>query len=364
MSCTWAGLSFTEAELALRYRKSRRDELVALSAPELIERTAKSVADGDCDPILLISPEPYLAETAVAAITTAWLGAEPDQFQLISLNCREFSHDEYLTNVLTFGMFAQRRLAILSDIDQLNTAEIDLVADSFDHLPPETLVVCTATTKKNIKSKLIKALQRAGKIIELPILRGMDLVNWLRKMAKAERLALDPQVEAELIATFSGDLNQLRSELAKLVAYKGASGGTVSIADLKAVMGRSSLHSIFNLTDALGEQNISKARAELQHLLNAGENPGYIVAMLQWHLANLWQCKAAPAADPQSLAKTLSIHPYVARKCVKQAANFKLATLENSYLLAVECEYRLKAGKAPRADVELDRLIVETVTSI
>lgn len=337
---------------------------MAVSAPQLIEQTAKAVAGGDCAPILFLSAESYLVETAVQAVTTAWLGTEPDQFQLISLNCREFSPDDYLANVLTFGMFAQRRLAILSDIELLNAAGLDLVADSFGHLPPETLVVCTAATKKNIKSKLLQALQAAGKIIELPALRGLDLVSWLRKMAKAEKLTLDPQVEAELIATFSGDLNQLQSELAKLAAYKGIAGSAVSIADLKAVMGRSSLHSIFNLTDAIGEQNLSRARSELLNLLNAGENPAYIVAMLQWHLANLWQCKAAPSTDPQALAKQLGIHPYVAKKCLKQAANFELATLEKSYLLAVECEFRLKAGKAPRADVELDRLIVETIANL
>lgn len=312
---------------------------------------------------LLVSEESFLLESAIKEITAIWLGDSYDPLQVITLDSSQLSSEAFLSSVLTFGMFVQKRLALLRDMDSLSTEVSTAIAEAVTAIPPGTLLVCTIRSKRAPRSKLVKSLSEAGGLVELPALRGGDLYRWLRQTAKEVGLTLAPEAEAELAATFGSDLYQLRNELDKLATYIGKDGVLVGLSDLKAVMGRSSLHNIFNLTDALGSRNLLKAKEELNQLLRSGESPIYVLTMLGWHLANLWQCKTAPSANPQNLAKLLGIHPYVATKSLKQAENFSVNQLEEAYLLTVEAEYLLKTGKAPRMDVELDRLIVKSITN-
>ena len=312
---------------------------------------------------LLVSPEAFLIEEAIKTITTTWLGVEYDPLQIITLNSKELTSDQFLTSVLTFDIFVQKRLALLRDVDQLANDVLTNIAESISQLPPKTLLICTVVAKKAPHNKLIKTVKQIGKIIDIPMLKGRELYRLVRQKADELGLSIDEEVEAELVATFSNDLYLLYNELVKLSSFVGSNKEQVGIKDLQAVMGKSSLHSIFNLTDALGAKELSRARQDLQDLLQSGESPIYVITMLQWHLANLWQCKASAIQDGQALAKLLNIHPYVASKSIRQANNFTLEELEESYLLTVETEYRLKTGKAPRIDVELDRLLVKSITN-
>ncbi|MBO8126158.1 MAG: DNA polymerase III subunit delta [Firmicutes bacterium] len=333
------------------------------SSLSILKKLRNEIATQTARAYLIVSEQSLLLEQAIQTVIAAWLGKDYDQLQIINLNSSELTPDYFLSNVLTFGIFAQRRLALLRAADELNGDALNTVAEAIDQIPEETLLLCTVEGKKPPKGKLTTAIKKAGVILELPQLRGADLYQWTREEAAGLGLTLSPEVEAELVATFGGNLFQLQSELLKLATFVGEEKRQVEIKDLKEVMGRSSLHSIFDLTDALGQKNLVKARAELNQLLRSGENPMYVLTMLQWHLANLWQCKSTAGANPQQVAAVLGIHPYVASKSLKQAANFDLEELSRAYLLAVETEYRLKTGKAPRMDVELDRLLVKTIAN-
>ena len=111
-------------------------------------------------------------------------------------------------------------------------------------------------------------------------------------------------------------------------------------------------YNIFALTDTLGEAAPQKRLAALDHLLDLGEPPPRILAMLARQLRLLIRVKESSGA-PGDLAKSLNLPQGVVKRLPQQAARFSETALRSHLFLLHRIDYHLKTSAgAPRVWLE------------
>jgi DNA polymerase-3 subunit delta len=183
------------------------------------------------------------------------------------------------------------------------------------------------------------------------------LPRWVTERVRKHGGEIEPQAAAQLAAVVGADLRLLDQEAAKLVTYVNAER-PITTADVDEVVPYAQAAVIFDLVDALGRRDGRTAAQTLHRLLDAGEHPLGLLAMIVRQFRLLIQVKElkAEGANPQTIAKTLGIHPFPAGKLHNQAAYFTAAQLEAVYRHLLETDVGIKTGEI-EAEVALDLLV-------
>ncbi len=103
---------------------------------------------------------------------------------------------------------------------------------------------------------------------------------WIRNAARERGVAL-PERGAELLAErFGRDLRRQVNEIGKLLAYRDESEAAVTFAELETVIGGGTVRNRFRFTDAVRDGRTSDALLALDRLLEEGESPQALLALV------------------------------------------------------------------------------------
>lgn len=239
----------------------------------------------------------------------------------------------------------------------------EFLSGLLDYLPrlPETtrLVFVEAQPLKETQLVIKLALQQKGKtVLEFKQPNANELAHWITERAKKHGGAFDGKASARLASLIGGDLRRLDQEIIKLITYVNTQR-PVTEKDVILLVTDASTSSVFDMVDALGKRDGQRAVHELHHLLDQGENPLGLLAMIVRQFRLLIQAKELQQrnARPEEIAKQLSVHPFVAKKIGEQARTFRdLAQLEMIYRRLLDIDVDIKTGQT--ADVlALDLLV-------
>jgi DNA polymerase-3 subunit delta len=183
------------------------------------------------------------------------------------------------------------------------------------------------------------------------------LPRWIAERVNKHGGEIEPRAAAQLAAVVGADLRLLDQEVVKLVTYVNVER-PITTADVDEVVPYVQAAVIFDLVDALGQRDGRTAAQTLHRLLDAGEHPLGLLAMIVRQFRLLIQVKElkVKGADSRAIAKELGIHPFPARKLHNQASYFTPAQLEAVYRHLLETDAGVKSGEI-EAEVALDLLV-------
>src|SRR5512139_893559 len=221
--------------------------------------------------------------------------------------------------------------------------------DYVPRLPDTTRLVFVEFQPLNPKHQLIKlAGQQKGKtVIECRQPAAAELPRWIIDRAKKRGGSIEPAAAQRLAALIGADLLRLDTEINKLITYVNAQR-PITEKDVNLLVSDASASSVFDLVDALGRRDGQRAAHELHHLLDQGENPLGLLAMIvrQYRLLILVKELQARSLSPDAMAKELGQHPFVIKKLNEQARNYRDSTqLETIYRRLLEIETEIKTGQ-------------------
>ncbi len=171
-------------------------------------------------------------------------------------------------------------------------------------------------------------------------LEGAKLSNWVRGKFKNNDYNV-PSAVADLLTEIVGNESwALVNEINKLSNYKA--GGTITEKDVSLLVSCKEDDSIFDLVDAVGNQNKAKAFEMLYRLTNSGPDPHYLLVMLVYHFENL--LSVSGGSTPKHL------HPFVARKAASQARKFSKDDLLSKFNHLAELDIASKNGRVNLED--------------
>jgi DNA polymerase-3 subunit delta len=210
---------------------------------------------------------------------------------------------------------------------------------------PFNFPVVTAEGKK-LKKKDLKDIEN-GWVVECIPLKGRELVRWLQEEAISRGNEL-PTAAAEYLRFSCGENPALLSqEIEKASLYLGKKQRRITVDVFQSVGSRTAGRTLFELVDAVAERKGSAAVEVLQELLAQGKPPVLLVSMLSRHYLQMLEAYwlLEEGVSPGELSGVMVVHPFVAKKLMKQIRSYHLSEIEKILDGLLELDLSLKKGK-------------------
>ncbi|MGC8781963.1 MAG: DNA polymerase III subunit delta, partial [Anaerolineae bacterium] len=208
-------------------------------------------------------------------------------------------------------------------------------------------------------------LQREGRsrIILCVPPKHTELADWIRARARLRGVQLDANALADLADCIGDDLRQLDQELIKLADYVGGSRPATR-ADVRRLVPATRAANIFELVEALGQEDAVTAGRLLHHALDHdGEPPLRLLAMIarQYRLIILAKALLVEGRKPAEIARELGVQEWTAPRLIAQAGRHTFARLERHLELVLEADEAIKTGRLTDREA-LDVLYVQLMS--
>lgn len=184
-----------------------------------------------------------------------------------------------------------------------------------------------------------------------------DLVGWVRRRAADKGGEFSPQAAHALVQAVGANQRLLDQEIEKLLTFVNQERPVAS-QDVSRLVPYAQEAVIFDAVDALGQRDGEKAAKLIHNLLDHGNDPRYLFAMIVRQFRLLIQIKelADEGLNPPTIAKTIKLHPFPTGKLYTQARNFSAEQLEHVHRRLLEIDVQIKTSQIDSV-VALDLLI-------
>ncbi len=307
--------------------------------------------------------EQVLARYVVSVIAEQLFSSELASLNVVQMDGQKLDDREFIQAVETPPMFAERRLVVVNRPSFLKQRKepADALSELFQNWPAYTCVVLLAT-EADKRLKLVRQIWQSAVVGEFPALTGPEAAEWVEGRLKKSGVK-SPYGTGRRICDRAGtDLELLRLEVDKLVTY--SDGGELTEDDIIALVSNNAETSVFDLVDALGHRQLPHALRLLGEMLQQGQEPLYLLAMIvrQLRLLLLARHHLDAGLSADLAARQLGIHPFPAGKCVSQAHGWKTRELQRAMDECLATDEAIKTGEM-RGERALDALVISLISA-
>jgi DNA polymerase-3 subunit delta len=149
---------------------------------------------------------------------------------------------------------------------------------------------------------------------------------------------------------------------------------TIEISDMEEITSEVKVSTVFDLTDAIGHQNLEKALGILEKAMESkavsfrkeeegskfGDPTPVLLSMMAkqyWSMLVIKQM-SSHQGDVGELAKELGTSPWNIRKLMDQAKNFSEASLQEGILQCHQTDLAVKRSRGPK-DLLMEKLVID-----
>ncbi len=254
---------------------------------------------------------------------------------------------EFLAQARVAPLWGAGQLLVLRRTEAYPAAALKAILAYLEHPPPRAYVILLAEGLKARdleKHPVFSRLQKEEAALGFWRLREGELHQWLAREAQALGKNLTLAAAQRLVELVGENLAELAQKLTKLALYAGPEA-SLTPALVAQLASHSRTYNIFALVDTLGEAGVQRRLAALDHLLDLGEPPARILAMLARQLRLLIRVKESPGDLPtETRTRNLNLPPGLLKKFAAQAARFSPDALHHHLLLLHQADRQLKTS--------------------
>lgn len=318
---------------------------------------------GDLKPVYLIyGSEPLLLERAEKRLRDRLAAVADLDFNLDVFDGGSASADDVLNAANTMPFMSDRRLVIVKDVDKMDSAATERLTDYAKDPAPYTCLVLVAT-KVAKNTKLYKAVAGSGVAFEYAAPKRNEYAGEVVRLLKERGRRITPAAAQILVDIVGRDLRRLDTEADKLVAFVDGAE-SVSESDVRSVAANSGETSVFELTDAVGDRDTTRAIRVLGRLLGS-ETPLMAHAMLARHVRAMIGARALSdrGMSPDAMAPEIGMPPWQVRNVVRQSQRFSALELSRALQGLAACEEEMKTSPTD-AGLVIERWIIATAGAV
>ncbi|MBW2063008.1 MAG: DNA polymerase III subunit delta [Deltaproteobacteria bacterium] len=324
-----------------------------------MDRTAleKDLNSGSLKPVyLLYGQEAFLKERYAARLAES-VDERLKEFNIETLLAEENQAGDVVERAQTMPFMAPPRVLVVRGVDRYPAEELSILKEYLSD-PNESTCLVLVADKPDFRLGLFKALQRQKLAVSFDPPRGRSLVAWVQETGADRGYKVGLSAARTLIELVGTDLMNLNQELEKVCLYAGPEA-EVGEEDVRAAARISHTASIFDLGDAVGEQNRAGALSALKDLL-LQEHHLMILAMIARHFRLLLKARQLlnQKASQAEAQRALGLQAWVTRKYLSQARNLNLAQLKKGLSRVLEADLALKTTGTPERLI-LERLVFD-----
>lgn len=323
-----------------------------------------SIDRGVVAPVYLIyGDEDYLQEMLLKAFKDKLANSDISAFNFDEIDADKATPGEIVSSANTLPVFADKRLVIVKNPSFLiakkegeepNNKDTEEVLLSYLKDPLfSTCLIFWVKGSVDKRKKIVKAIEKAGNIVQVERLKGIEIGIWLNEEARMLGKKLDNKAAEYIVLHGGADLRALKNEIQKLVLYAG-NENIITLKMTEQILTKTAEANIFALVDNIGLKKGESALMEMRALLFAGEPAVRILFMIARQFRLILRAKDLErnGFTEKQITEELSLHPYVTGKIMRQSRNFSFIELEDSLRFILECDTALKTGALPRQSLE------------
>lgn len=292
---------------------------------------------------LFYGEERYLVDLYEKRIKRALLQPEDEMMNLDVLQSPQ-DPMQVEGSMETLPFMAEKRLVIVKESGAFDKGgRLAELADKMAQLP-DTTVLIWIETKVDKRSKLFKAVQKYGHVIEFKRLAERELLLWIEREAKQKKTQIDQRTASYLLSCTGNDMTHINAELEKLLSYVKEKG-SIERQDIDAMVTPTIENSIFKLTDYLGNQKPAAAYQIYCQLVEDNEPIQRILYMIIRQFRLLYRASLMQSMDAASVAKELGVPGFAAGNYQMQAKRFGQARLKELLSRLLDMDVATKTGE-------------------
>jgi len=247
----------------------------------------------------LYGEEKYLVSFYMKKLSEKACGRQFTDFNYQKFDGETTGVDRIAEATQSLPLFADRKCVLVTDLDadEMKTAELEKWKELISSLSETTILIIalpnSEADEKKGKSwkKLIDLMKNKGNVVRFGRRTGPQLRKLLCSGAQKRRCLLSSSNADRLVASCGSDLTTLFNELEKLCAYVNEGEISVKLIDELAVKNMEAR--VFDLSKAVLSGSGDRAYSILSLLLEQGEEPVAILAVLSSAYLDLYRVRAS-----------------------------------------------------------------------
>lgn len=195
------------------------------------------------------------------------------------------------------------------------------------------------------KGKLLDIIDKNGLICKFDEQKPLELQKRLKAICNLYKVSIDSSTLQYFIECCGTNMQVLINEIRKLIEYVGTNG-TIKREDIDKLSIRQIESIIFDLTDSLGQKNVSKALEVLHNLIYTKEPIQKILLTLYNHFKKLYIVKLCVKYN-KDVVSSLKLKPnqiFLVNKYKNQSKLFTEENLETIINELIDLDYKYKIG--------------------
>jgi DNA polymerase-3 subunit delta len=267
-----------------------------------------------------------------------FFGKETDMIQIVDI-------------AYTLPVMSERRLVVIKQAEKLELDKSTPLETLLKKPPASScLIFCLNTV--DMKKKFFKGLAELRYLYNFSDIPTPQIEQFIRQEAQKSGKRISSETTQFFIDQVGTSLQPLMNELAKLINYVG-NRNIIEIEDINAVSGKIHSETIFQFVDACCEGRADLALPTLEHMLEAGEAPLKILAMIARQYRLIWSFKGK---GPQDTVPGLP--PFLAKKVANQARRYSPASLRRVFIRLKDTDIALKS-RSVNKNMLIEQLVLD-----
>jgi len=293
-----------------------------------------------------------------------------------TLDGQQLSVDQLRTVSETVPFLAEKRLVIVNGLlerfepqpgsrRQRRTPrvaehqdEYKAFSDCIGRIPDSTVLVLIEG-RITSGNPLFKELARKATVKAFPLLKEAELREWVRKRVADKGGSISPTAVSLLARLVGSNLWIMASEIDKLILF--APDRRIEEDDVRTLVGYTQQATVFAMVDAILDSRAELAEQLLQHLLQRGVAPAYLLYMLSRQVQMIVRARELRSRGEvkTEIQNRLGLaSEFALSKTLEQASRYPLPRLKEVYHHLLETDLSIKTGKYD-AELALSVLVAE-----
>lgn len=308
-----------------------------------MQRLNQDIKTGQLNHIyLLYGEEAYLRKQYRDRLRDAIIGDDTMNYHYYE--GKDISVGEVIDQAETMPFFAEKRLIVLENSNLFKSGGEQLA--EYLQAPAETVYLLFVETEIDKRSKLYKAVQSKGCVVEFAVQDESTLKRWVLGMMKKENKKISEHALEYLLEKTGTDMENIRKETEKLFCYC-LDKEMITEADIEEICTKRITNHIFDMVSAIADKKQKRALELYYELLALKEPPMRILFLIARQYNLLLQVKELSKKGYQNktIGEKVGLPGFIAGKYVTQASRFQMQDIREALEACVAAEEAIKTGR-------------------
>jgi DNA polymerase III subunit delta len=291
---------------------------------------------------LLHGEEPYFIDAISGLIEESVLTAPEKEFNQTIIYGRDTDTGSIIDMARRFPMMSNYQVVIVKEAQDVD--KIENLQPYMERPQPSTILVLAHKYKKvDLRKSFAKSAEKAGVVFESARIYENKVPAWINDQVKQQGHTIRPEACALLADYLGNDLGRVINELEKLLINL-PEGSTIDTALIEKNIGISKDYNIFELQNALGIKDITRANRIVNYFAaNTKQNPMVVVlTVLFGYFIKLMIYHQLGDKSKNNAASVLGVNPFFIKDYSEAAQNYSFRRLRAIIKLLRDYDLRLK----------------------